>query len=381
VLPLDGVVVVGLEQAVSAPHCTRQLADLGARVIKIEVKAGDFARYYDDAVPGASAHFAWANRGKESVVLDLKSEDGRDTLDRLLAHADVLVQNLAPGAAARMGVDARSAVSRHPRLVALDITGYGEGGPRSASRAYDLLVQAESGSCAVTGTPEHPAKPGIPLADVGTGMVAANAVLAALVARGRTGRGTSISVGMFDVVTDWMSWALHQARATGSDPVPRGMSSPMVSPYGAYPTADGQTIVLGTTNDAEWQRLAADVIGRPDLAADPRFASNSDRVRMRPEIDEAIAEWTGGTTFAEASAAAEAAAIGWARYNTPTEILGHPQLVERDRWVPTEAPEGEFLSLRPAADSPDWAWSPGAVPGLGEHTAAVRSELGATPRR
>jgi itaconate CoA-transferase len=377
VLPLEGILVVGLEQAVSAPHCTRQLADLGARVIKIEVKAGDFARYYDDAVPGTSAHFAWENRGKESVVLDLKSDDGRATLDRLLEQADVLVQNLAPGAAARMGVDAQSAVVRHPRLVAVDITGYGDGGPRAASRAYDLLVQAESGSCAVTGTPEHPAKPGIPLADVGTGMVAANAVLAALVARGRTGSGTSISIGMFDVLADWMSWALHQARATGLNPVPRGISSPMVSPYGAYPTSDGQTIVLGTTNDGEWRRLAADVIGRPDLADDPRYATNSDRVRLRSEIDEAIAQWAGVTTFAVASAAAEAAAIGWARYNTPLEVLQHPQLTERDRWVSTAAPAGEFLSLRPAANSPDWAWAPGAVPRLGEHTEAIRTEFGA----
>jgi itaconate CoA-transferase len=375
-LPLDGIVVVGLEQAVSAPHCTRQLADLGARVIKVEVQAGDFARYYDEAVPGASAHFAWANRGKESVVLDLKSAEGRELFERLLDRADVLVQNLAPGAAERLGVDARSAVDRHPRLVAVDISGYGVGGPREDSRAYDLLVQSEAGSCAVTGTPAHPAKPGIPIADIGTGMVAANAVLAALLGRATSGAGTAICVAMFDVVTDWMSWALHQAEATGVDPAPRGLSSPMVSPYGAFATADGQTIVLGTTNDNEWRRLATDVLGRPDLAADPKYAGNADRVRLREELDAVIAQWAMTTTFEAASQAAEAAAIGWARFNTPLEVLDHPQLAERDRWVQTVSPAGEFRSLRPAANSADWSWAPGAVPRLGEHTEAIHDEFG-----
>jgi itaconate CoA-transferase len=377
VLPLDGVLVVGLEAAVSAPHCTRQLADLGARVVKIESRSGDFARMYDDAVGEVSAHFAWANRGKESVVLDLKSDDDRAVVERILGRADVLVQNLAPGAAERLGLDARSAVSRHPRLVAVDISGYGDGGTRANSRAYDLLVQAEGGSCAVTGWPGQPAKPGIPLADIGTGMVAANAVVAALFARERTGVGAAISLAMFDVVTDWMSWALHQARATGEDPLPRGMSSPMVSPYGAFPTADGQTIVVGTTNDGEWHRLATDILGRPDLAADPRYAGNADRVEHRAEIDEVIAAWAATQTFEAASAAAEAAMIGWARYNTPTDVLEHRQLADRDRWVTTEAPGREFLSLRPAADSPHWEWSARPVPALGAHTEAVREEFAA----
>lgn len=204
-LPLEGILVVGLEQAVSAPHCTRQLVDLGARVIKVETTTGDAARFYDDAVGEVSAYFAWTSRGKESVVFDLKSDDGRDLMERLLARADVLVQNLAPGAAKRLGVDAASACARHPRLVAVDVSGYGIGGPRETSRAYDLLVQSEGGSCAVTGTAEHPAKPGITVADVGTGMVAANAILAALFARERTGAGAAISVAMFDVVTDWLS--------------------------------------------------------------------------------------------------------------------------------------------------------------------------------
>ena len=375
-LPLEGTLVVGLEQAVSAPHCTRQLADLGARVIKVESPTGDFARNYDDAVHGMSAHFAFANRGKESVVLDLKSPDGLAALERLVARADVLVQNLAPGAARRLGFDAASVTERHPRLVAVDITGYGTGGPRESSRAYDLLVQAEAGSCAVTGTEGQRAKPGIPLADIGTGMVAANAVLAALLGRHTTGKGTAISIGMFDVVTDWMSWALQQTRATGVDPLPLGVSSPMVSPYGAYATADGHVIVLGTTNDAEWRRLADDVLGRPDLAADPRYASNSDRCRLRAELDAVIGAWAAEQAFADASRSAEAAGIGWARLNSPSDVLQHRQLVDRDRWVPTPVGEGTFDSLRPAADSPDWDWSPGRLPELGEHTAAVLAELG-----
>jgi crotonobetainyl-CoA:carnitine CoA-transferase CaiB-like acyl-CoA transferase len=374
-LPLDGVLVVGLEQAVSAPHCTRQLADLGARVIKLESHSGDFARFYDDSVGEVSGYFAWANRGKESVVLGLKDPEDRAVVERILAKADVLVQNLAPSAAERLGLDAASAVSRHPRLVAVDISGYGTGGDRETSRAYDLLVQAEGGSCAVTGTAGHPAKPGIPLADVGTGMVAANAIIAALYARDRTGVGAAITIGMLDVVTDWMSWVLHQARATGADPVPLGMSSPMVAPYGAYRTADDQVIVLGTTNDREWDRLARDVLGRPDLAEDSRYATNPDRVRRRDELDVVIGEWAAGELFADASRSAEAAGIGWARYNTPTEVLRHPELAARGRWVSTAGPGLEFDSLRPAADSPSWSWSPGAVPALGEHTERVLREF------
>lgn len=380
VLPLEGVLVIGLEQAVSAPHCTRQLADLGARVIKIEGASGDFARHYDTAVQGTSAHFAWANRGKESVVLDLKGEHGRAALEELLARADVFVQNLAPGAAKRLGLDAAGVSSRHPRLVGVDISGYGAGGPREASRAYDLLVQAEAASCAVTGTKGHPAKPGIPLADIGTGMVAANAVLAALVQRATTGTGSAISVAMFDVVSDWMSWALHQARATGKDPVPLGVGSPMVSPYGAFDTADGQVIVLGTTNDAEWRRLAEDVLRRPELAADPRYATNSQRCDLRAELDLVIAEWAGSSTFTAAAEAAEAASIGWARLNSPTDLLSHPQLAERNRWVSTAAGDAQFESLRPAADSIAWEWEPGAVPTLGQHTDDVLSELGLSSR-
>jgi crotonobetainyl-CoA:carnitine CoA-transferase CaiB-like acyl-CoA transferase len=375
VLPLDGITVVAVEQAISAPHCTRQLADLGARVIKVESGSGDFARHYDDVVNGTSAYFAWANRGKQSVSLDLKSDDGRSAMDKLLAQADVFVQNLAPGAASRLGLDAAAVTSRHPRLVAVDISGYGVGGPRAFGRAYDLLVQSEAGSCAITGAADAPAKPGIPLVDIGTGMTAANAILAALLARGRTGKGAAITLAMFDVATDWMGWVLNLARFTGVDPPRLGLSSFMVAPYGAYRTSDDQTIVFGTTNDGEWRRLAGQMMQRADLAEDPRYASNAERLQRREELDEIIAAWAATKTFAEASAAAESATIGWARLNTPLDVLDHPQLSERERWVDTDSPGGEFPSLRPPANCADWDWTAGSVPALGEHTDEVLAEL------
>jgi crotonobetainyl-CoA:carnitine CoA-transferase CaiB-like acyl-CoA transferase len=350
---------------------------MGARVIKVETPdGGDFARYYDDVVHGTSSYFAWANRGKESVALDLKSEQGREALERLLARADVFVQNLAPGAAERMGVNAEAVCARYPRLIAVDISGYGQGGPRSDARAYDLLIQSEAGSCAITGSADQPAKPGIAVADIGTGMTATNAVLAALYARESSGRGTAISLAMFDVITDWMSWALHQARFAGVDPPRVGIGSPIVAPYGAYRTSDGHMVVFGTTNDAEWRRLATVMLNRADLAAEPRFAKNVDRCRYRDELNDLLAEWTAQQTYAEAVAAAESASIGWARLNLPSDVVTHPQLSERDRWVSTSMAGQSFDSLRPPSDAAEWDWSPGGVPALGEHTDAVLRELG-----
>jgi crotonobetainyl-CoA:carnitine CoA-transferase CaiB-like acyl-CoA transferase len=376
-LPLEGLLVVALEQAVAVPHATRQLRDMGARVIKIESASGDASRWYDDSVGDeVSAYFAWTSRGKESAVLDLKEEKDRAVAERIVARADVLMQNLAPGSAAKLGLDAASAVARYPRLIAVDISGYGTGGTRDTSRAYDLLVQSESGSCAITGLPGQPAKPGVAVADVGTAMTAANAVLAALYDRERTGKGAVITIAMFDVITDWVSWAYHQARATGEDPQPRGMSSPVVSPYGAFTTKDDQTIVIGTTNNGEWKRLATQVIGRPDLADDPRYANNADRIERRDELDAVMAQWAASTTFDDAAAAAEAAGIGWARYNTPLEVLDHPHLAARNRWVDTPAPGRTFPSLRPPADVAGWEWQVGAVPALGEHTESIRQEFG-----
>jgi itaconate CoA-transferase len=376
-MPLAGITVVAVEQAVAAPVCTRHLGDLGARVIKVESRfGGDFARDYDDTVRGMAAHFVWANRNKESVALDLKAPRGREVLAGLVAIADVVVQNLAPGAAARLGLDAAGLRARHPRLVTVDISGYGKGGPLHAARAYDLLVQSEAGSCAITGWPDAPAKPGIPVADIGAGMYALTSVLAALLVRERTGQGTAISVGLFDAVAEWMGFALNQARYGGFDPQPNGLSSPMVAPYGAYRTRDDQVLVLGTTNDREWQRLATEVLGRPELAGDPRYASNPLRVTRRVELDEIIGAWAAGHTLAEGRAAAAAAGLGHARLNSPADVLAHPQLSERGRWREFGSPAGPVTGLLPPPEADGWQWRLDPVPALGEHTDAILRELG-----
>ncbi|MEB3021357.1 CaiB/BaiF CoA transferase family protein [[Mycobacterium] crassicus] len=380
--PLAGVTVVALEQAVSAPMCTRALADFGARVIKVEnPDGGDFARYYDDVVHGQAAHFVWCNRGKESVTLDLKSAVGRDILHRLLDRADVLVSNLAPGATARLGLSAADMASRHPNVITLEIDGYGADGPLSHKRAYDLLVQAESGVCSVTGNPGAPAKPGPPVADVTTGLYAALSIMALLV--GRKGAGAqpdspapSVSVSLFDTMAEMMGYHLTYARHSGIDQQPLGMSSPAVAPYGAYPTADGQTVVLGTTNDREWQRLAREMLGRNDLADDPRFTGNAGRVQHRAILDEAIGAWCARHDLVHIQDAADAAGIGNARYNVPSDVLAHPQLAERDRWHTIDTPAGPIPSLLPPPVITGYDPPMGAVPGLGQHTDAVLGELG-----
>jgi len=373
--PLDGVLVVAFEQAVSAPYATRLLADLGARVLKIEVPgSGDFTRDYDDAVRGLAAHFTWLNRNKESVALDLKRSG--PVIEALLARADVVIQNFAPGAAARLGVDARSVLAANPRAIAVDLAGYGGGGPLAARRAYDLLVQAEAGSCAITGTPGNPAKPGIPIADTGAGMHAAIAVLAALHRRERTGEGSAIEVGMFDVVVDLVGWALNYTMHTGVERPPNGMSSPTVAPYGAYPTRDGRTVVLGTTNDGEWQRLATELLERPDLATDPALASNDQRCAGRDRLDGVIAGWTAELDLADVLARADAAGIGCATLNDIATVATHPQLVERGRWVDVDSPVGKVPSLAATATSPQWVLPMNPIPDVGEHTAAVLAELG-----
>ncbi|MGY2009828.1 CaiB/BaiF CoA transferase family protein [Nocardia gipuzkoensis] len=378
--PLAGVTVVALEQAVSAPMCTRTLADFGARVIKVEhPRGGDFARYYDDVVHGQAAHFVWVNRGKESVTLDLKTPAGVNVLHRLLSRADVLVSNLAPGATARLGLAPADLAARHPDLIAVEIDGFGAGGPLSHKRAYDLLVQAESGVCAVTGTADAPAKPGPPVADVTTGLYAALSILAALCGRARdASHGNTISVSLFDTMAEMMGYHLTYARHAGVDQQPLGMSSPAVAPYGAYPTADGRIVVLGTTNDREWQRLATEVLDRPDLAADERFRTNPGRVRHRAEIDDAIAAWCLRHDLARIQKIADDAGIGNSCYNRPTEVLDHPQLTARDRWRSIETPAGSIPSLLPPAILTGFEPPMGPVPGLGAHTDAVLTELGCT---
>lgn len=374
--PLDGVTVLTLEQAVAAPMCTRTLYDLGARVIKIEnPRGGDFARHYDDVVNGMAAHFVWVNRGKESVALDVKQPAGLAVLHTLLARADVLVSNLAPGAMGRLGLAPADLAPRYPDLIPVEIDGYGPGGPLSHKRAYDMLAQAEAGSCAVTGLPGRPAKPGPPIADVTTGLYAAISVLALLAGRARS----SVRVSLFDTVTELMGYPLTWSKHTGVDQVPVGMGSPAVSPYGAYRTADGHTVVLGTTNDAEWQRLARDIIDRPDLADDPRLATTPGRVLARDELDEAVGAWCAAHDLADVQATADAAGIGNSRYNTPTEVVEHPHLAARDRWRSVDTPVGPIDALLPPPEIAGFEPRMGAVPALGQHTDAVLTEFGVDP--
>jgi itaconate CoA-transferase len=375
--PLAGVTVVGFEQAVAAPYCTRLLGDLGARVIKVERPGtGDFARAYDDAANGLATHFAWLNRNKESLTLDVKSAAGRAVLDRLLDRADVVVQNLAPGAAARLGLDAKRLTRERPALVAVDISGYGTGGPLDHRRAYDLLVQAEAGACAVTGEKGRPAKPGPPVADVGSGLQAAVSILAALVARPVSGHGAAIEISMFDTVTDFIGFGLLHALYTGQERPPIGMSSPVVAPYGAYPTKDGRLVVLGTTNDEEWQRLARTLLGRPDLADDSSLATNAQRCEQRDRLDAAVAEWTVTLETDEVLRQADAARIGNGVYREVLEVVEHPQLTQRHRWQQVDSPVGPVSSLLPPFISADWPALLRAVPALGEHTSQILAELG-----
>lgn len=376
--PLAGVTVVALEQAVSAPMCTRVLADFGARVIKVEnPNGGDFARHYDDVVNGMAAHFVWANRNKESIALDLKSAGGLDVLHRLLGRADVLVSNLAPGSTARMGISPDQLRDRHPDVIAVEIDGYGSGGPLSHKRAYDLLAQSESGSCAVTGYPGMPAKPGPPIADISTGLYSALSIMAMLYSRNdRERRGAAVTVSLFDTMMDLMGYPLTYTQHSGVDQQPLGMSSPAVAPYGAYSTADGQTVVLGTTNDREWQRLAREIIERPDLAEDDRFATNSRRVANRAVLDEAIQSWCSQHDLAHVQRTADEAGIGNARYNLPSEVLNHPQLSERDRWRTVDTSAGRIRAILPPPIIEGYEQPMNAVPALGQHTDAVLGELG-----
>lgn len=375
--PLAGVTVVALEQAVSAPMCTRVLADFGARVIKVEnPNGGDFARHYDDVVNGLAAHFVWANRGKESVTLNLKTDAGLDILRRLLDRADVLVSNLAPGSTARLGIAPADLAEHHPDVIAVEIDGYGPGGPLSHKRAYDLLAQAESGACAVTGHPGAPAKPGPPIADISTGLYSAISILALLYSRDG---GRAVSVSLFDTMTDLMGYPLTFTQHSGVDQQPLGLSSPAVAPYGAHRTADGQTVVLGTTNDTEWQRLSRQMLERDDLADDPRFASNAGRCAHRDILDDAIGAWCAAHDLEHVQKTADAAGIGNARYNLPSEVLAHPQLTARGRWRHVDTPAGPIQTLLPPPVISGYQPAMGPVPGLGQHTDAVLAELGIAP--
>ncbi|MDW8806172.1 CaiB/BaiF CoA-transferase family protein [Streptomyces scabiei] len=379
-LPLDGITVVAVEQAVAAPFATRQLADLGARVIKVErVDGGDFARGYDTAARGLASHFVWCNRGKESLALDLKDPRGLAVVTRLVADADVFVQNLAQGAAARLGLDAATLCAAHPRLIAVDISGYGASGPYADKRAYDMLVQCEAGLVSVTGTPEQPVKAGIPAADIAAGMYAFSGVLAALVRRGTTGRGGPVEVSMLEALAEWMGHPLHHSLHGGTAPARTGLGHAVIAPYNAYATADGGRVLLSVQNDREWRRLAEQVLGRPELTDDPAFATNQERVGRRERTDELVATALGALDTGTALERLEAAGIACARLRDLTEVAEHPQLAARDRWRDVASPVGPLRALLPPITLPGGEEARmGAVPALGEHTGSLLRAAGMT---
>ncbi|MEV6899930.1 CaiB/BaiF CoA-transferase family protein [Amycolatopsis sp. NPDC051372] len=372
--PLEGVTVVAVEQAVAAPLATRNLADLGARVIKIErIDGGDFARGYDHVVHGTGAHFVWLNRGKESIALDLKVPEGRDIARRLVAGADVFVQNLAPGAADRLGFgDLRA---EHPELVVVNVSGFGAGGPMEQRKAYDMLIQAEAGLIAITGTPETPAKTGIPTADIASGMYCSQAVLAALLRRWRTGEGATIEVSMLEATVEWMGYALYTQMYAGTQPARMGLSHSSIAPYDAFPTSDGQ-MLIGVQNDSGWRTLVTAVLDAPELADDPRFTTNVDRVAHRTACDAAVAAHTARWTNAELDERLAAAGVPAAQLKEVGQVVDHPQLRARDRWRKVGTEFAEIDALLPPATFADVEARMGDVPALGQHTRALLAESG-----
>jgi itaconate CoA-transferase len=379
VRPLDGVTVVTLEHAIAAPFCTRQLADLGARVIKVERPgAGDFARDYDTRVRGVASHFVWTNRSKESVTLDVKHAEARPVLGKLLAKADVLVQNLAPGAAARLGLGYDQLSKSHPRLIVCDISGYGADGPYAHKKAYDLLIQSESGFLSVTGTPDTPSKAGNSIADISAGMYAYSSILAALLQRGQTGRGSHIDVSMLETMVEWMSFPLYYAFEGAAPPKRSGASHATIYPYGPFRAGDGKLVMFGLQNEREWATFCDKVLGQSGLATDARVASNALRTAARAQVDEVIHAAFASFTAAQVVERLDAAGIANARINDIAEVWQHPQLAARNRWTTVGTSAGTVPALKPPAglDGVEPRMDP--VPALGEHTEAVLRELGYT---
>ncbi|NWG25556.1 MAG: CoA transferase [Pseudorhodoplanes sp.] len=369
-LPLSGLLVVSLEQAVAAPTCTCRMADAGARVIKIERPEGDFARGYDSLVHGESAYFVWLNRGKESVVLDLERSDDKALLAAMLAKADVFVQNLKPGAIGKLGFPIAELRKKHPGLICCSISGYGESGPYAKRKAYDLLVQADSGLASVTGGPEGPARVGVSVTDVATGMNAYEAILEALIARGKTGEGAEISVSLFDAMADWMTVPLLQTEG-GQPPKRLGLAHPSISPYGVFKTRDGVDILISIQNDREWRILASKVMGDEALAADPGFATNVARVRNREKTDGRVAASFAATDAKDLIDRLLAADIAFAPVNDPAGLARHPHL----RRIAVETPSGPVSYPAPAPIRSGEPRRYGPVPALGAHTEKVRAEF------
>jgi itaconate CoA-transferase len=375
--PLDGITVIALEQAVAAPFATRQLADFGARVIKIErPDVGDFARGYDENVKGLSSHFVWLNRSKESLTLDCKHPRATPILERLLERADVVIQNLAPGAVRRLGLGAESLLPKYPRLIVCDVSGYGDNGPYGSKKAYDLLVQAEAGVLSVTGTADTPSKVGISVADIAAGMYAYSGILTALYQREQSGKGTRIEVTLLEALTEWMGYPLYYTHFGGTAPARTGPDHATIVPYGRYQTGDGKSIMLGLQNEREWAVFCEKVLLQPELAQDPRYGSNSRRAAKRSEINALIDKVFAALTAEKLIERLDAAGIANARINSPDEVWEHPQLKARNRWREMESPAGRLATLLPPVTMPDFAARLDPVPGLGEHTERILEEFG-----
>lgn len=379
-LPLSGITVVSLEQAVAAPYATRQLADLGARVIKVERPGGgDFARRYDTTVHGTSSYFVWLNRSKESLSLDFKDPRGREILDRLLDGADVFVQNLAPGAADRLGLGVEALAERWPRLIPCTISGYGTSGPWAGRKAYDLLVQCQTGLVSLNGTPEETARVGISVADIAAGMYAYSGILTSLYTRATTGRTHPVEVSLFEALAEWMGQPAYYTRYGGSQPPRLGTQHATIAPYGAFPAADGKEILFSIQNEREWTALCAEFLGRPDLTDDPRFATGSARVAHREELNAIVAERCARSDAEEILKDLESIAIACAGVNDIAAFLDHPVLAARGRWQDIAVPGGATVeALLPPADLAGLPARMDPVPAAGEHTEAILTELGST---
>jgi itaconate CoA-transferase len=376
-LPLQGITVVSLEQAVAAPFTTRQLADLGARVIKIERPGvGDFARGYDKSVLGQSSHFVWLNRSKESLTLDVKHPEAAKVLERLVEKADVFVQNLVPGAASRLGLSSEALLQRNPRLVVCNISGYGPDGPYSLKKAYDLLIQCESGVVSVTGTADTPSKAGISIADIAAGMYGYTGVLTALYQRERTAKGTAFDVSMFEALGEWMGYPAYFANYGGEAPPRTGAAHATIHPYGPFPAGDGRTVFLGIQNEREWASFCATVLEQPALATDPRFDSNSHRNAHRQALSDIIVSVFSQLTAQQVVERLERAQIANARLNDMKEFWEHPQLAARRRWREVVTPAGRIKALIPPVTVRDVEARMDPIPGVGQHTLPILRELG-----
>jgi itaconate CoA-transferase len=375
--PLNGITVVSVEQAVAAPFATRQLADLGARVIKIErPDGGDFARGYDTKVRGLSSYFVWLNRSKESLTLDLKRPASAGILAGLLARADVFVQNLAPGAAERIGTAPSMLRTAHPRLIVCSVSGYGSSGPYAQKKAYDLLVQSEVGLVSITGSADAPAKVGVSVADIAAGMYAYSGILTALLSRTATGQGTSLEISLFDALGEWMGQPAYYAAYGGAAPPRTGPNHASIAPYGPFRAGDGGSVYLGIQNAREWERFCREVLGRGELADDQRFSTNSLRVEHRLALHDVIESAFTALTTGDVVGRLESAGIACARMNSIGEFLEHPQLADRDVWRNIGSPSGPLRAMIPPVRMEDVEPAMGDVPALGQHTDAILEELG-----